>query len=1228
MSEPAPAAADRNLLFGVLALQLDFISRDQLIAAMNAWVLDKHKPLGQILQEQRALRADDREALELLVARHLERHGQEPQRSLAALSVGPQLRDELRSVADGELHTSLDTLPPLRNPPTPTEAHRPAAGGRQARDAAAAEPLSTGPRFRVLRPHAEGGLGQVSVARDRELNREVALKEIKPDYAEDDTARARFLAEAEITGGLEHPGIVPVYSLGRYEDGRPYYAMRLIQGHSLLEAITRFHQTNWTREKPGERALALRALLRRFVDVCNAVAYAHSRGVIHRDLKPANVLLGPYGETLLVDWGLAKPMPAEEGLTSPPEGFLQPASGEAGLTQVGAVLGTPAYMAPEQARGEAVGPAADVYGLGATLYHLLTGQAPYRGSQGQEILTQAAQGRCKPAREINASVSAALSALCQKAMAPRPADRYGSTGELAQEVERWLADEPVAAWQEPLGVRAGRWLRRNRTLVATALAALSVAVVGSLAVAAVATQSRQSLAVKNHELQEANVQIAQARDRAERRVDLALGAVDSFREAVDKHLELKDRPENEALRKALLQTPLAFYQKLRDDFRQSPETGPQDQAKLADAYFQLATLNRDIGSQADALSAYAEAVAMLESLAQDMPASQREGWRGRLAQAMAARGALQSESDSLTGSALASLGRALELFEVRLREDPGNVAVRVQMARVLDNRAKIEAAQGKIATALDTLTASRDLLEEARRREPANHEAALVLASTHRRTAGVLRDQKSQLPQALASAQKALEIAEPLAKGNPHDMDIQSRLADIRESLGDIHRARGDFNGALADYRRQQAVVDDMVRAHPTVLRYQVQLVYALTNVSRIEASQGQNTEAMATNLRARKLAETLVRDNPSSTAFQKALSSALNQSMFPLYALGRVAEALDCCEAQAAVHERMVRLNPGDVNLRRQLAGNYYNAALLNKNLGRVEAALAWSAKSLGLREQLAREHPDQPRLRWDVASTLGNQGIIQLNQHSYAEARDSFQRAVAILEELARASPESAEYETYLTRAQMNLGRALSNLHQSPQALEVLRGAQLRAERMARRQPGVVQYQEDLAYVGESLGNALRTAGKLAEAKAAFANAVAIREKLLETSADNLANREALVELLCSQASLEHVDLGQSADAVTHWRRALAVGQAVQKPSADLLYDLACCHACLATASTADSRAEIDRALKTLRRAIAAGFDDAEKVRTDPSLASLRERDDFQKLLAEMKKDKPKPK
>src|SRR5262249_20115933 len=187
----------------------------------------------------------------------------------------------------------------------------PTTGGGAGGAADCPGPMAPSPfgRYQVIQPHARGGIGEVLLARDQELGREIALKRIQDAHADDPESRARFVREAELTGNLEHPGIVPVYGCGRAPNGRPYYAMRFIRGESLEAAITRFHDGVGRRDRdPGGRSPGLLRLLERFNAVCDAVEYAHSRGVLHCDLKPGNVMLGAHGETLVVDWGLAKPL--------------------------------------------------------------------------------------------------------------------------------------------------------------------------------------------------------------------------------------------------------------------------------------------------------------------------------------------------------------------------------------------------------------------------------------------------------------------------------------------------------------------------------------------------------------------------------------------------------------------------------------------------------------------------------------------------------------------------------------------------------------------------------------------------------------------------------------------------------------------------------------------------------------------------------------------------------
>jgi WD40 repeat protein len=507
------AAAERNLLFGILALQMDFISGDALIQAMNAWVLDKGKPLAQILVEQKALSTARRSMLEPLVEEHIKQHGNDPELSLAAVSAVGSVRDELDRIADPDLQASLihfaATHPPDIDPLATAEY------------LSAGDSTSAGQRFRILRLHATGGLGEVFVARDEELHREVALKQIQDRHACDPHCRARFLLEAEITGGLEHPGVVPVYGLGRYADGRPFYAMRFVKGDSLKVAIERYHRPESQGKDAGERALEFRRLLGRFVDVCNAIAYAHSRGVLHRDLKPGNVMLGPYGETLVVDWGLAKvvgrqdvPAPSDE-LTLRPE-----AVGGSAPTVAGSAIGTPQFMSPEQAGGklDQLGPATDVYSLGATLYALLTGQVPFAGVDRGEVLERVRCGYFPAPRHVRPDVPQPLEAICQKAMALRPQDRYPSARGLADDIENWLADEPVVAYAEPWTAKARRWLGRHRTLAITSAALVLLATVLLAAGNVLLTAANRAEQAARHEAEANARQVRNAKRLSDHRL--------------------------------------------------------------------------------------------------------------------------------------------------------------------------------------------------------------------------------------------------------------------------------------------------------------------------------------------------------------------------------------------------------------------------------------------------------------------------------------------------------------------------------------------------------------------------------------------------------------------------------------------------------------------------------------------------------------------------------------
>jgi serine/threonine-protein kinase len=323
-------------------------------------------------------------------------------------------------------------------------------------------------RYQIIDELARGEMGTIFRARDAELNREVALKQMQEHIAHSPELRQRFLVEAEVTGRLEHPGIVPVYGLGVDGQGRLFYAMRFIRGESLHEAIRRFHEADMAGRDPGERSLAWRGLLTSFVAVCAAVAYAHARGVVHRDLEPGNIMLGQYGEVQVMDWGLAKLLASEER-QSPEESPPSPGTdvpGSPAQTQAQQVLGTPAYMAPEQASGEdhGVDVRTDVFGLGAILCEVLTGQPPFSGPP-SEALGQARRAELTGALERldRCGADGELITLAKRCLAPQPEDRPRSAREVAQ---------PLSAYLEQASARVWAVEHRKRRRLTLALAAL------------------------------------------------------------------------------------------------------------------------------------------------------------------------------------------------------------------------------------------------------------------------------------------------------------------------------------------------------------------------------------------------------------------------------------------------------------------------------------------------------------------------------------------------------------------------------------------------------------------------------------------------------------------------------------------------------------------------------------------------------------------------------------
>lgn len=321
-----------------------------------------------------------------------------------------------------------------------------------------------------------GGLGEVFVGEDAHLHRDVAIKFMHSRLAVDEESRQKFAHEAEVTGRLEHPGVVPLYGFGCTDDDRLFYAMRYIDGETLDDAIKAYFAKVDHVDAPAsesELGVEFRGLLGNFVSVCKTIAYAHNRGIVHRDIKPANVMLGRFGETIVVDWGLAVPVMRDERFKSSGEKTLMPSSNQSGSgSSSGRGAGTPAFMSPEAASDLAPTPASDIYSLGATLFKILSGKPPILSKSLPEIRSNLIDGKLPVLSEIRKDIPKPLQAICEKALARHAKDRYPTALDLAQDVERYLADEPISASEDSISVRLGRIARKHRSATQAAVLGL------------------------------------------------------------------------------------------------------------------------------------------------------------------------------------------------------------------------------------------------------------------------------------------------------------------------------------------------------------------------------------------------------------------------------------------------------------------------------------------------------------------------------------------------------------------------------------------------------------------------------------------------------------------------------------------------------------------------------------------------------------------------------------
>jgi serine/threonine protein kinase len=787
--------------------------------------------------------------------------------------------------------------------------------------------------YRIVREVGRGGMGVVYEAEQLSLGRRVALKVLPFAAALDARQLQRFKNEAQAAAHLHHPNIVPIHAVG-VERGVHFYAMQLVEGQSLATLIRGLRQLDGLEADdeptaPGGRRVAaaddttawaanlstehstrspgyFRTVARLALQAAEALDHAHQQGVIHRDVKPANLLVDARGHLWITDFGLAQ-VPSDTK-----------------LTRTGDLVGTVRYMSPEQAQGRslALDHRTDIYSLGTTVYELLTLQPAFDGRDRQELLRQVALEEPRAPRRLNRALPADLETVVLKATAKDPAGRYATAHELAEDLRRFLADEPVRARRPTRVQRAGQWARRHRGLMQAAAALLMLAVV-SLTISTLliwreqrrtADAYRAESAQQERTAEALRAESAQ-RQRAQENLELALKALDEIYLQVAEQRLPRD-PRYKAQDRQLLQRALEFYKR----FAEKNQGVPLARRHTAEAYLRVAEIHRKLGDPPRAEEAYGHALRQLEQLVAEFPAD-------ALGRRLLAQGRHQFaqflQERGRHAEALRAIRQCLEILRPLADECPLDGVLRLGLAQSLNGLGLLALDSNARPEAQLALDEARSLLQEMSDRvgcplcrrqladvhnnigilyrhfgqlEEAERHFGLAVEYYDRVVAAMPADGECRRDQARASAnrgitlsllgrprdaenwtRRAVEIVRGLADKFPNIPAVRGELAFYRNNLGQFLEADGRTGAAEKCYREARDALKQLTAAGGADPYWRVSLAHAAHNLGRLLEKTHRPTEAEAAYRDALAMREELVRDQPDVSSNQSALASTLS---------------------------------------------------------------------------------------------------------------------------------------------------------------------------------------------------------------------------------------------------------------------------------------------------------------------------------------------------------------
>jgi serine/threonine protein kinase len=967
---------------------------------------------------------------------------------------------------------------------------------------------------------ARGGMGRITAAFDQRLGRKVALKELLEPAGEQ---LARFHREALITARLQHPSIVPVYEAGQWPTGEPFFAMKLVSGRPLDKVIA---ETKTLSERV--------ALLPRIVAASEAIAYAHSQRIVHRDLKPGNILIGEFGETVVIDWGLAKDLDLEEhtaGVSTmrvrgpredAPPSVLLPIEGRAGdrndndndnqsddaktdvraarpsakakakdagarratgpslaqpvrsvgrsvagstLTIAGAVMGTPAYMAPEQARGEIIDERSDVFALGAMLYHTLAGRPPYDAKTATEVITAAADGNVVPLRQRDPHIPLDLVTIVERAMAQQVEERYPSARELAEELRRFMTGQLVGAHHYSAWERTRRYVRRHRAAVIIAIVAvLGFALGGTFAVRSIVTE----------------------RDRAEEQRLLAV-------------------------------TRKAGAEKLVDFM-------------LSDLRRRLAAIGR-----ADLLTGMGTEVRRYYEQLAASPHSMPPDDVDRMAAALGIIAFAEGQSGSLD-AALATWNQAKERLAASLALDPGGPSefsrkrslarAELELGYLTQQRGKLEEAGARYRESLRQLTA---LLSG----QPDDRDALLLAASAHDRLADLLRNSgkvdESFDEYAIGRQQRERVVA---ARRGKDDRDAVYALSTSHARLGTVYDARGESAQALVEYRVAARQRDSLLEVEPDNVEWQAGMVQLQSEIAALHRDLGDLTSAIATYQDTLPLAEALVRRDPSNTAWRRDRGNLLADLGFSLMAAGSYSDSLVRFEQALDNHRDLVAVDPANTAWQSDLSRFSTRAGDALQYLGRMDEALSRFAEARELRAALSARDPKNVPWKRSLAWAHAKLAIFHTLRNSLDRALASHEQALVLRQELVAGSKSYAGLRDELASTEVALGKLLIGRDPARATQLIGHGTEL-SKALHESDPLDNTYKE--TYASALLGSSelARARGDRAAAYQALTEALAVAQIALDRTGQSATWPAFAAELHIRLAEIET----RRDAAIAHW-------------------------------------------------------------------------------------------